>query len=168
MRVHNPSCNGPIVLAHARALLSGTGGVTACIDADARNPREILEAAGQMLDFSEPVGLMMIAVLHCIPDHDDPWAIVRTLVDAIPAGSYLVISHPSHDFYGELSVKMVDDLNSAMKEPLTFRGRDEVLRFFDGVTLIEPGLVRVADWRPDREEDRLNPAALWGGLGRKP
>lgn len=160
--------NDPIVLAHARALLTGTVGVTAYIDADARNPRGIIEAAGKTLDFSEPVGLLLIALLHCIPDEDDPWAIVRTLVDAIPAGSYLVISHPSHDFYGDLSGQMVSDLNSAMKEPLTFRSRDLVLRFFDGVTLIEPGLVRIPDWHPDREEDQANPAAMWGGVGKKP
>jgi S-adenosyl methyltransferase len=159
--------NDPIVLAHARALLTGTASVTAYIDADARNPREILAAAGRTLDFSKPVGLMLIGLLHCIPDDDDPWAIVRTLLDAIPAGSYLAISHPSHDFYGELSRTMVADLNSAMKEPLTFRGKDAVLRFFDGVTLIDPGLVRVPDWRPDCEEDRANPAAVWGGVGRK-
>jgi hypothetical protein len=63
---------------------------------------------------------------------------------------------------------MVADQNSAMKEPLTFRSKNVVLRFFDGVTLIDPGLVRVPDWRPDREEDRANPAAVWGGVGRKP
>jgi hypothetical protein len=159
--------NDPIVLAHARALLTGAGGVTAYIDADARNPAEILEAAGKTLDFSEPVALILIGLLHCIPDDNDPWAIVRTLVDAIPAGGYLAISHPSHDFYADLSRKMVADLNSAMKEPLTFRGRDDVLRFFDGVTLIEPGLVRIPDWRPDREQDRANPAAGWGGVARK-
>lgn len=160
--------NDPIVLAHARALLTGTGGVTAFVDTDARNPGEILEAAGETLDFGQPIGLLLLGLLHCIPDDDDPWAIVRTLVDAIPAGSYLAISHPSHDFYGELSGKMVADLNSAMKEPLTFRSRDAVLRFFDGVTLIEPGLVRVPDWRPDCEQDRANPAAVWGGVGKKP
>jgi hypothetical protein len=159
--------NDPIVLAHARALLTGAGGVTAYVDADARNPSEILEAAGTTLDFSEPVALMLIGLLHCIPDDNDPWAIVRTLIDAIPAGSYLAISHPSHDFYADLSRKMVADLNSAMKEPLTFRSRDDVLRFFDGVTLIEPGLVRIPDWRPDREQDRANPAAGWGGVARK-
>jgi hypothetical protein len=160
--------NDPIVLAHARALLTGTCCMTAYIDADARNPREILEAAGKTLDFSQPVGMMLIALLNCIPDDDDPWAIVRVLVDAIPAGSYLAISHPSHDFYGDVSRKMVADLNSALKEPLTFRSRNDVLRFFDGVTLIEPGLVRVPDWNPDCEEDRANPAPVWGGIGRKP
>jgi hypothetical protein len=159
--------NDPIVLAHARALLTGAGGMTAYIDADARNPSEILAAAAETLDFSEPVALMLIGLLHCIPDDNDPWAIVRTLVEAIPAGGYLAISHPSHDFYADLSRKMVADLNSAMKEPLTFRSRDDVLRFFDGVALIEPGLVRIPDWRPDREEDRANPAAGWGGVARK-
>jgi hypothetical protein len=160
--------NDPIVLAHARALLTGIAGTTAYIDADARNPREILNVAGQTLDFSEPVGVMMIGVLHCIPDDDDPWAIVRTVLDAVPSGSYLAITHPSHDFYGDVTGKMVSGLNSAMPQRLTFRGRDAVLRFFDGVTLVEPGLVRVPDWRPDSEEDRANPAAMWGGVGKKP
>ena len=100
-----------------------------------------------------------------IPSADNTHEVAQA---AIPAGSYLALSHPSHDFYGDLSAKMVSDLNSAMKEPLTFRGRDAVLRFFDGVTLTEPGLVRVPDWRPDREEDRANPAAVWGGVAKKP
>jgi hypothetical protein len=159
--------NDPIVLAHARALLTGTSGVTSYIDADARNPLAILEVAASTLDFSEPIGLMLLALLHCIPDDDDPWAIVRTLLDAIPAGSYMVLSHASHDFYGDVSPKLVSELNTMMRDPLTFRGRDDVLRFFDGVTLIEPGLVRVPEWRPDREEDRDNPAAMWAGVGEK-
>jgi hypothetical protein len=159
--------NDPIVLAHARALLTGIAGETAYIDADARKPREILDAAGETLDYSEPVAVMLIGVLHCIPDEDDPWAIVRTVVDALPAGSYLTITHPSHDFYGDVTGKMVSGLNSAMRQQLTFRGRDAVLRFFDGAALVDPGLVRIPDWRPDSEEDRANPAAMWGGVGKK-
>jgi hypothetical protein len=93
---------------------------------------------------------------------------VRTLIGALPAGSYLTVTHPSHDFYGDVTGNMVAGLNSMMAQQLTFRGRDAVLRFFDGVTLIEPGLVRIPDWRPDSPQDRENPAAMWGGVGKKP
>ena len=90
--------NDPIVLAHARALLtSATEGATAYLDQDLRNVGEIVRAAGATLDFSQPVAVMLIGILHCIPDEDDPARIIRRLMDAVPAGSYLAISHPAND-----------------------------------------------------------------------
>src|ERR1700733_2726499 len=89
--------NDPIVLAHARALLTSVAGPTMFIDADLRGVGPIVSRAGQTLDFSRPVAVMLIAVLHLIPDEDDPWGIVASFMDAVPSGSYLVVTHPARD-----------------------------------------------------------------------
>ena len=92
--------NDPIVLAHARALLTGhPAGATDYIDADLRDTGTILDAAARTLDFSQPMAVMLIGVLHCIPDQDSPAKIVARLLDAIPPGSYLAISHPASDIH---------------------------------------------------------------------
>jgi hypothetical protein len=109
-----------------------------------------------------------IAILHCIPDADDPSAIVRNLMNAVPSGSYLAVSHPGSDFHPEAAGEMLSRLNSMMPDKLTFRTRGAVTAFFDGLDFVEPGLVRVPDWRPDSEADRANPAEMWGGVARKP
>ena len=160
--------NDPIVLAHARALLtSGTEGATAYLDQDLRNTAEIIRAAGGTLDFSKPVGVMLIGILHCIPDEDDPAGIVGRLMAAVPAGSYLAISHPANDINNPNIRHLASRLNELMPVKLTFRPRPEVARFFDGLELVEPGLVRAPEWRPDSAADLVNPAAVWGGVARK-
>jgi hypothetical protein len=159
--------NDPIVLAHARALLtSGTEGATAYLDEDLRNTAEIMRAAAETLDLSEPVAVMLIGILHCIPDEDDPVGIVGRLMKAVPEGSYLAISHPSNDINAPVR-RLASKLNELMPVKLTFRSRAEVGRFFDGLELVEPGLVRIPEWRPDSEADVDNPAAVWGGVARK-
>jgi SAM-dependent methyltransferase len=159
--------NDPIVLAHARALLTGSReGATAYLDEDLRNTAELLRAAAETLDFSQPVAVMLIGILHCIPDEDNPADLVAQLMDAVPAGSYLVISHPSNDINPQIR-RLGSRLNELMPIKLTFRSRDQVETFFDGLDLVEPGLIRIPDWRPDAEADRANPAALWGGVARK-
>ena len=160
--------NDPIVLAHARALLTGIDGETDYLDADIRDTAKVLEAATQSLDFSQPVALMMIAVLHCLTDADDPWSVVSDLVAALPSGSYLALSHPASDFNPEISDATLSELNKVMPRKITFRPREQVLRFFDGLELVEPGLVRAPEWRPDTPEDAANPAELWAGVARKP
>jgi hypothetical protein len=160
--------NDPIVLAHARALLtSGAEGATAYLDQDLRNVADIVRAAGATLDFSQPVAVMLIGILHCIPDEDDPAGIVGRLMASVPAGSYLAISHPANDINDPGVRRLASRLNELMPMKLRFRSRDEVAVLFDGLELVEPGLVRVPEWRPDRDADVTNPAALWGGVARK-
>ena len=160
--------NDPIVLAHARALLTGVHGQTAYLDADIRDTAKVIEAAAQTLDFREPVGVMMIAVLHCLTDEDDPWAVVSEVIRAVPPGSYLALTHPGSDFRPETTDVMLARLNQMMPAKITFRSRAQVLRFFDGLEFVEPGLIRAPGWRPDSPGDAASPADLWAGVARKP
>jgi hypothetical protein len=160
--------NDPIVLAHARALLtSGPAGLTSYIDADLRNAGEILETAAQTLDFSRPVAVVLMAILHLIGDEDDPYGIVATLMDAVPPGSYLTLSHIASDIETEALGEARDRVSKLMPVKQTYRSHAEVMRFFDGLDMVEPGLVRVQQWRPSSEAEAKSPAALWGGVGRK-
>ncbi len=160
--------NDPVVLAHARALLvSGEQGLTNFIDADLRDTERILADAARTLDFSQPIAIMLMAILQHIDDSEDPAAIVTRLLDAVPSGSYLVMSHPAADIETEAMAQMAERLNKLMAEKVTFRTRAQVARFFEGLDMVEPGLVRVQEWRPDTEIEAKSPAALWGGIGRK-
>jgi hypothetical protein len=160
--------NDPIVLAHARALLTGKPGTTAYIDADARDTGRILEQATATLDFTKPVGVMLIAVLHCIPDADDPRSIVADLLAACPPGSYLAITHPARDQL-DAAVKAEESLSKSMGMKVTFRTRDAVEGFFAGhAALVPPGVVPVEEWRATSDLDFESlPTAMWGGVGRK-
>ena len=161
--------NDPVVLTHARALLvSGEQGHTHYIDADLRDTERILAEAGQTLDFSRPVAIMLMAILQHIDEAEDPYAIVNSLLAAVPPGSYLAISHPAADIETEAMAQMAERLNKLMAEKVTFRTRQQVARFFEGLELVEPGMVRVQEWRPASEIEAKSPAALWGGVGRKP
>jgi SAM-dependent methyltransferase len=161
--------NDPVVLTHARALLvSGERGRTSYVDADLRDAGRILAEAALTLDFSQPIAIMLMAILQHIDDAEDPYAIVSTLLDAVPSGSYLVISHPAADIETEAMAQMAQRLNKLMAEKVTFRTQAEAARFFEGLELVEPGMVRVQQWRPDTEIEAKSPAALWGGVGRKP
>ena len=160
--------NDPVVLAHARALLtSGPEGTTAYIDADFRDVGRILEGASQILDFSRPVAIMLIAILHLIDDEADPHGVVTKLIAAVPPGSYLAISHLSSDIAAAARAQAHQRLRQLMHEKQTLRSRDEVASFFTGLDMVEPGLVRIPEWRPDNEADAKSPSALWGGVARK-
>jgi S-adenosyl methyltransferase len=160
--------NDPVVLTHARALLvSDDRGRTNYVDADLRDTGRILAEAALTLDFSQPVAIMLMAILQHIDEAEDPYAIVATLVGAVPPGSYLAISHPAGDIETEAMAQMAERLNRLMAEKVTFRTRPQVGRFFEGLELAEPGMVRVQEWRPDTEIEAKSPAALWGGVGRK-
>jgi hypothetical protein len=160
--------NDPVVLVHARALLvSDPAGATDYIQADLRNPRQILEGAARLLDFSQPVAVMLMAILQHLDDTDDPYQVVATLLDALPAGSYLALSHPAKDIDAEAMAKMAESLNRMMAEKVTFRDRAAVARFFDGLDLVEPGMVQASKWRPSSEVEAASPAALWAGVARK-
>jgi hypothetical protein len=161
--------NDPVVLAHARALLTSTpDGVTDYIDADLRHADQILAKAAQTLDFTKPVAVMLMAILQHLSETDDPYKVVRTLMAAVPAGSYLVLSHPARDIHAAEMAAMATQLNKMMAEKVTFRAWAEVEPFFAGLELVEPGMTNVPGWRPENEEEAASPAALWGGVARKP
>jgi hypothetical protein len=164
--------NDPIVLAHARALLtSNAGGSTAYIHADLRQPEKILSDPRliETLDLSEPVALMMFGVLHFIPDQDDAYGIVKRLLTALPSGSYLAVQHPTRDFYAD-GVGADRSYRSAGIE-FQYRTRAEFERFVDGLELVPPGLVPMTEWRAEDEPGPRPPAAeagAYAALGRKP
>ncbi|MFI5081123.1 MAG: SAM-dependent methyltransferase [Streptosporangiales bacterium] len=158
--------NDPIVLAHARALLtSDPGGATDYIDADLRNTGAILAQAAWTLDFARPVAVMLVGILQCIPDEDDPRAIVAALMDAVPPGSYLAISHPAADVHAQARAGAAL-LSEGLATPVTFRTRAAIARFFDGLELVEPGLVSTSQWRSGTGTD-TRPLANWAGVARK-
>jgi hypothetical protein len=160
--------NDPVVLTHARALLtSDPAGATDYIDADLRDPRWILASAARLLDFSRPVAVMLMAVLQHLDDEDDPYQITQTLLEPLPPGSYLALSHPAKDINAEAMAKMAESLNKMMAEKVTFRDHQAVARFFDGLELVEPGMVQASKWRPVSDSEAASPAALWAGVARK-
>ena len=124
--------------------------------------------AADTLDFSRPVAIIMMAVLHLIPDADDPYAIVSTLVEAVPSGSYLALSHIASDIETQALTEARTRVGQFMPQQQTYRTHAEVAAFFDGMDLVDPGVERVQHWRPDSELDAKRPAALWGGVARKP
>ena len=162
--------NDPLVLSHARALLrSSPEGVTAYLDADLRDTDRVLELAADTLDFTQPVAIMLLAILHYIPDLDQAQRIVARLVGAVPSGSYLVISHAARDISPEQMAEMIRRMNEHLAEGNHVgRTRDVVARFFADVDLVEPGVVKVTEWRPRSELEAEGPTSLWGGVGRKP
>jgi hypothetical protein len=158
----------PVVLIHARALLTSLPeGVTDYIEADIRDPQAILSHAASVLDFSRPIGLMLVAVLHFVPSSDSPHELVSTLLDALPSGSFLTLSHPSLDVDAGAS-EAAQRFNDRAAEQATLRSRDDVLRFFDGLDLVEPGLVQVQDWRPTTPPLATTGTSVWAGVARKP
>ena len=160
--------NDPIVLSHAQALLkSSPQGACAYLDADLRDPEGILAAAARTLDFGQPVAVMLIAVMHFIGDDDEAAAIIRTLMDACVPGSFVAISHVASDIDTEQQTEMVRRLNQSVAEKATMRDLAGVTRLFDGYELVEPGVVRVAEWRPDSDFEAASPTGLWGGVARK-
>ncbi|SOE07703.1 SAM-dependent methyltransferase [Streptomyces sp. Ag109_G2-15] len=159
--------NDPIVLAHANALLRGTPeGVTEYVQADARDPRAILEQAARVLDFDRPVALSLIALLHFVADEDGAHELVGTLVDALAPGSCLVLSTMTADFEPE-NVHRGIAAYAAGGVTLVARSQAEVGVFFEGLRLLEPGIVSVADWRPEDAPDGDGPISLYGGVGLK-
>jgi hypothetical protein len=159
----------PVVLAHARALLTGSeAGATEYIDADLRDTGSILAQAGQLLDFTKPVAVTLISILHAIPDADDPHAIVARLMNAVPAGSYLALSHTGSDLLtADVQQGIKNVIGSSGQQQYSNRTREQVARFFAGTDLVEPGLVRVEEWRPEPGADDTRKSALWAAVGRK-
>jgi S-adenosyl methyltransferase len=160
----------PVVLAHARALLtSNWAGATEYIDADLRDTPAILAKAAEVLDFSKPVAVTLLAILHAVPDSDDPYAIVARLMDAVPSGSYLALSHPGADLLDPETRHGLEGHvgRMAAQQEFTYRTREQVARFFTGTDLVEPGLVRVEEWRPDTGRASAVKSHLRCAVGRK-
>jgi S-adenosyl methyltransferase len=159
----------PVVLAHARALLtSSKTGATQYIDADLRDPATILGQAGQLLNFSQPVAVTLLMLLHVIPDSEDPHAIVAKLMDALPSGSYLAVSHLGAELLDQEAREGFQDIVKRMaQQQYIGRDREQMLRFFEGMDLVEPGLVRVEEWRPGPDAGETGRSTLWCALGRK-
>lgn len=173
--------NDPIVLAQSGALLHGTPeGTTEYVQADAREPRRILDEARRVLDFDRPVALSLIALLHFIADEDGAYELVGTLMEALAPGSCLALSMMTADF-DRVTVQRGIDTYRAGGMTLVARSRDEVGRFFAGLDLVRPGIVSVTEWRPDLAEDETperesperkgpegkGPVSLYGGVGVK-
>jgi S-adenosyl methyltransferase len=160
--------NDPIVLVHARALLtSSPEGETGYLDADMKDPDAILAGAERMLDFTKPVGIMLVAVLHMLRDDEEPRAIVDRFTGAVPPGSFLVISHLASDVQQDTMAEMGRRLNESMTQQFTMRTHAQVAGFFDGLTLVDPGVVLTHEWRPDSGDDAKTPGVLWAGVARK-
>jgi hypothetical protein len=166
--------NDPVVLAHARALMTSTReGRTAYIHADMRDPAAILGAQQlrDTIDLGRPVALLVIAVLHFIDDDDEALAVMRHLVDPLPSGSYVAVSTATGDFDPEPLAGVVQAYE-ARGEVMKLRDRVQVEKFFDGVELLEPGVVQVHKWRPDDMATGLvkkdTDVAMYCGVARKP
>ena len=166
--------NDPIVLTQARALLTtGPEGRTAYIDADLRDIDAILDSAElqRTLDLSKPVGLLLIAVMHFIPDEDDPWALAARLLAALPSGSYLALSHLTGDFDPAAWAGVVAVYRRS-GVTMQVRPKPDVERFFAGLDLIDPGVVSLPQWRPDPSDFGSPPSdaavSVYGGDARKP
>jgi hypothetical protein len=162
--------NDPMVLAHARALLTSTPeGACAYLDADIRDTGKLLDAAAELLDFSQPVALMLIGILQLIPDSDDPAGIVARLLGAAPSGSWLAIVQPANDVAADQMTNLVKRYNAGVSTATTLRNHAEVSAFFAGTEVIPPGVVQLHRWHPG---EPARPAAgevpAYVGLGRKP
>jgi S-adenosyl methyltransferase len=167
--------NDAMVVTHSRALLAGRN--TVAIEADLRDPDSVMEhpEVRQLIDFDQPIALLLLAILHFVPDDEDPFGVVARFRDALPAGSYLAISHGTRDIpartdmspeaMAEMGAK-VERLYQLTTASLVTRTRARVERFFDGFDLLDPGLVEIQLWRPDESEPLL-PGGFYGGVGRK-
>ena len=162
--------NDPVVLAHARALLtSAPEGVTAYVNADVRDAGKILTLAARTLDFSQPVAVMLLGILLFIPDADDPWAITAQLMHALPPGSYLAITHGASDIRAESAATASSRYNEHTPTALRLRTAAEFSRFFDGLELVAPGVVPINHWQPGPPPDAQKEEALpaYAALGRR-
>ncbi|MEW2135483.1 SAM-dependent methyltransferase [Streptomyces sp. NPDC005409] len=168
----------PVAVAHSQAVLDGDDR-TGVIAADLRKPKEILEApeVGRLLDLGRPVALLLVAVLHFLEDADDPYAAVAELRDALAPGSLLILTHASYEGI-PLTEEVAGGVVSVYRDirnPLVMRTRERIIPFFDGFEMLEPGLVSMPDWRPDRPAGALDGEAAedpyafsgFGGVGRK-
>ena len=163
----------PVVLAHAHTLMRSTDeGAAAYLRGDFREPGPILEQAAETLDFDKPIALMLIALLHFLPDGSDPdpYALVAELVSALPPGSYLAMSHMTADVETETMSKLAEAPGDEAQYVFVMRTRDQVARFFDGLDLVGPGVSLLEEWLPPEQKPAYPASARmhWCAIGRKP
>jgi len=161
--------NDPLIMAHARALLTTTPeGLTSYVHADIREPDVILHEAARTLNFTQPVGLMLLGILNFITDDEDAYKVVGQLLGALPSGSYLVISHPTAEIDGDAMTEAMRLWNDSGAAPIVARSRQQLIRFFDGLELLKPGVVSCSLWRPDPFEIGVPvPVSHFSGIGKK-
>ncbi|MGD0702040.1 MAG: SAM-dependent methyltransferase [Trebonia sp.] len=162
--------NDPIVLAHARALLtSDPAGACDYIDADLRDTDKVLSRAAGTLDFGRPVAVMVLCTMQYVPDAEDPHAIISRLMDAVPSGSYLAMSDTTRDIDTETMTTGAQRYNAKLGSAVfTPRSGAEYTRFFDRLSLVEPGLVPMPRWRPDPGSGPGDVIPMYAAIGRKP
>jgi O-methyltransferase involved in polyketide biosynthesis len=162
--------NDPLVLAHARALLTSTPeGATDYIDADIRDTENIIEAARRTLDIDQPIAVMLLGVLNFIGDDDEAAGVVRRLAAAVPSGSYVAVAHPTLEIKPEESAAAAKQWNKTATPPITLRYKAEMLRWFEGLDLIEPGVVTCTKWRPEPDDPTADTDVYqFCGVARKP
>jgi len=163
--------NDPLVLAHARALLtSAPEGACDYVDGDLREPDKILATAARTLDFTKPVALMLLGIVHHIPDTQQAYSIVGHLVAALAPGSFLTINHSTSAVHGAAMEEAVAHWNRVGTPSMTLRTPEQIARFFDGLDLLPPGVVSCSRWRPDPSPTGDQPAEVdeFCGVARKP
>ncbi|GLF99026.1 SAM-dependent methyltransferase [Streptomyces yaizuensis] len=161
--------NDPIVLAHARALLSSAPeGRTEYLDADAHDPEGILRAVEPTLDLDRPVAVIMLGILNFVLDTGKARAITRTLMDAVPPGSFLVVTHPTLELGGEGNEEAMAFWNENATPPITARTGAEITSFLDGLEILDPGVVSCSRWHPDPAGELPALVAQYGAVGIKP
>ncbi|TDD85493.1 hypothetical protein E1293_11005 [Actinomadura darangshiensis] len=160
----------PVVLAHARALRA-IDDTTTVVQEDVRRPEKILENPDvlRLIDFSEPVAVLFVAILHCLTAEEDPWGVVREFAARMAPGSHLIVTHLTDDAHPEVGAAAREVYDDATA-PLIHRDHAAISRFFEGFEVLEPGVTVVNEWRPDDAEDRDRPGGEWFyvGMGRKP
>jgi hypothetical protein len=158
----------PMVHVHANALLANNSPTALAVLADLREPEAVLDHPGvrRLLDFTQPIGVLLVAVLHFVRDEEDPAGIVARLRQAMAPGSFLVISHATGDFHPQAGTKVTEVYQQA-SAPLVLRSRGQIGRFFRGFDLVEPGLVQPAAWRPDAGPTRPSAGGFYSGVGRR-
>jgi hypothetical protein len=163
--------NDPLVLVHARALLTSTSqGVTQYVDADLHEPDKILEAASKTIDFTEPVALILSGIMGHIGDYDEARSIIKRLLDALPSGSYLALNDGTN-VISKVFAEAQEGYNRSGAVPYHLRSPEQITGFFEGLGLVEPGVVSCPRWRPDPADTAGGPPAevdAFGGVGRKP
>jgi hypothetical protein len=160
--------NDPVVVAHAGVLIADTAAVAA-VEADVRFPRDLLglPAVRDMIDFAQPVAVLLVAVLHFVADYACPWLAVRCIVDHLAPGSYLVISHVTSEGIPAETISRAHQIYDSAYVRGAVRSKEDIERFFDGLEMMAPGLVDVSSWRSPRRSQPSRPVLFYAGIGRK-
>jgi S-adenosyl methyltransferase len=158
----------PVVVRHAEAIL-GNSLTVAVVRADLREPWDLVArpAVRSLINFAQPVAILLVAVLHFTEDHEDPWAIVNCYKDLMAPGSFLVISHVTADQLSGDAARQAQAVYAGASAPGVARTREQIAAFFAGLEMVPPGLVNVSGWRPGHLDPAPGPAVLYAGIGRK-